>query len=158
MTSRHITLAVFGLLVASAAIPELAFAAEQAASNLEPAPKPTRADYPSIAGVEPRILEDFDREVIRSYWAPERSWIDQRYANVQLPGEEIVAPGFEMALDWGLDYFLGYVGSWSATRRCRAATGTDPVTALGRHLAREWGNPGLGRKVSWPVKVVASRL
>jgi len=56
MKRSHISLVLIGSLTAAAVFPELSVAAEQAAAGFEPAPRPSRADYPEIAGVSARLL------------------------------------------------------------------------------------------------------
>ena len=67
------------------------------------------------------------------------------------------APRFPMQADWDLPRLLGYFGSYSATKRCREATGTDPVAALADAFEAGWGDPAQPRRVSWPLFVHARR-
>jgi hypothetical protein len=53
---------------------------------------------------------------------------------------------------------LGYVSSWSATARYRAATGGDPVAVLERSLTPLWGPPTRLMTVRFPLTVLATRF
>jgi len=52
---------------------------------------------------------------------------------------------------------LGYIGTWSATARCRTVTGMDPMPALADRLAPLWGDPADRRHIEWPLSVRAGR-
>ncbi len=111
-----------------------------------------------VEGIDDAVFDEFEHETVGRYWPPERRWIDLGYANVTLPGSEIPVPAFNMRQDWPLDRLLGYIGSWSATRRYRAATGRDPIPGLRRRVAPEWGVPAQLRALAWRLVVRASRL
>jgi SAM-dependent methyltransferase len=84
------------------------------------------------------ILLDFYRNVIGPYWDPERAHIDARYRSLPFPFEEIPSPEFSSSLRWTRSEILGYVGTWSAVERCRAARALDPLPALDDELRRAW--------------------
>lgn len=94
---------------------------------------------------------------IHPYWPPERALVDDGYAGFDWPFEALEVPRFDMHADWTLARLLGYFGSYSATKRCREATGADPVAALAQAFADAWGDPGQSHRVSWPLFVHARR-
>ncbi|MDN5781719.1 MAG: class I SAM-dependent methyltransferase, partial [Luteimonas sp.] len=98
----------------------------------------------------------FQREIL-PYWPPERADIDAAYANYAWPFEPVAVPGFELVADWPLSRLLGYFASYSATRRCREATGVDPIAAREADFAAAWGEPATTRRVRWPLFVHARR-
>ena len=100
------------------------------------------------AGLQRRILP---------YWPPERAEIDAAYAGYAWPFEPVAALGFELAADWPLPRLLAYFASYSATTRCRDATGHDPVAACAQEFAAGWGDPATARRVRWPLFVHARR-
>jgi ubiquinone/menaquinone biosynthesis C-methylase UbiE len=110
-----------------------------------------------------RITPEVDRAVLHFYnetlqgdWEPERRLVDEGYALVQLPFAEVTAPSFAMTAQWGLDEFLGYLGTWSAVKTHRKRTGTDPLPALRTELEKAWG-PAAPRAVVWDLGVRAGR-
>ena len=108
----------------------------------------------------PPVLADADarlQDAIRPYWPPERTLVDDAYAGFDWPFDGVAVPGFEMQADWSLARLLGYFGSYSATRRCREATGADPVAALAGDFAAAWGDPARTQRVSWPLFIHARR-
>ena len=102
------------------------------------------------------IVEQLYTDLIGPYWPPERALIEEGYASVKLPGDEIDAPCFEMSLSWTVQDMLGYLRTWSACRRYRAAKADDPVSVIESDLVSAWGPDE--RTVSWPLHTRISRL
>lgn len=103
------------------------------------------------------VVSRFYHHVVGEYWPPERRWIETGYADLVMPLPRVDAPDFEMSLRWDLDALLGYVGTWSAVNRYRAARGVDPLPALRAELAPVWGAPEAPRDVRWPLKLHIAR-
>lgn len=96
------------------------------------------------------------REIL-PYWPPERADIDAAYAHYAWPFDPVAAPAFELEAEWTLPRLLGYFSSYSATKRCREATGRDPVAAHTDALAQAWGDPSATRRLRWPLFAHARR-
>lgn len=91
------------------------------------------------------------------YWPAERALIENGYRTIPFPFEEICdPPRFELTCDWQADEFLGYLSSWSATQRCKAATAADPLQPVADILRRQWGEQR--RQVSWPITLRVGRV
>lgn len=103
------------------------------------------------------LVQRFYRETVGPYWPPERRHCEDGYRMLPFPFAQLQAPPFRMAARWPLERFLDYLRSWSATGRYVAATGADPVAALGQALAPLWGGPGALRLVTWPLAVRVGR-
>lgn len=97
------------------------------------------------------------QDAIRPYWPPERVLIDEAYAEFAWPFPRIEPPEFELTAQWTLPRLLGYFGSYSASKRCREATGRDPVAAHAPAFAAAWTDPGAPRPMRWPMFVHACR-
>jgi len=89
-----------------------------------------------------RIGRQFYLDIVGPYWPDERQWTGAGLADLSWPLPECPAPRFDLQAWWNLDDLLGYYQSWSATRRCREATGVDPLPALRERLAAHWGPNG----------------
>jgi SAM-dependent methyltransferase len=94
---------------------------------------------------------------IAAHWPPERRLVDEAYAGFDWPFPAVETPRFEMRARWTLPRLLAYFASYSASQRCREATGEDPVAAHARDLAAAWGDPDEAREVAWPLFVHARR-
>ena len=84
---------------------------------------------------------DAFRTQIESYWPSERAQVDAGYAGFDWPFPALPAPALWLTAEWNLPQLLGYLGSLSATARCRTATGRDPVQDHAEALASAWGEP-----------------
>lgn len=102
-------------------------------------------------------LREFHHGLLGPWWPPERAHVERDYRDLPFPWPEIPFPAQEMTADWTLDQLMGYLGTWSATRRYREQTGLDPLPALREQLALAWGAPGLARTVRWPLPVRIGR-
>lgn len=94
-------------------------------------------------------------DVLGPYWPPERRWVEEGYAGLPFPFREVAAPALAIEARLTLDELAGYLGTWSATRRHREATGRDPVPDAVEALRRGWGDPAAPRPVRWPLAVRA---
>lgn len=98
-----------------------------------------------------RIVRHFYRDVVGPYWPPERKLIDERYRTIPFPFAELTPPAFNMEVEWTLDEYLSYLGTWSATQRYRQQQGTNPLPALRTELLHMWNAPQVKRTVKWPI-------
>jgi SAM-dependent methyltransferase len=111
------------------------------------------------SGITPEVDAVVD-ELYRSldaYWEPERRLVTDGYASVVVPFPEFPTPDFVMRSRWSVAELLGYLGTWSALRRCVETTGVDPLEAVVPALTAAWG-PAETRNVRWQLAVRAFRL
>lgn len=104
------------------------------------------------------LLREFEFETVGRWWPPGRVLVNTGYRDLELPGVQMEVPTFRMSVEWTLEQVLGYLGTWSAVLRLRAATGRDPLPPLRRKLAEPWGEAGRRREVSWPLTVRVCRM
>lgn len=97
------------------------------------------------------------RDVVGAYWPPERAIVESGYGSLEFPFEEIVPPSFAMEKRWMLADLVGYVRTWSATRRFVEARGVDPVLEVSEELSRAWGAPEEVRPILWDLDVRVGR-
>lgn len=107
------------------------------------------------ADLEPAV-DAFRREIL-PWWPPERGLVGAGYARFAWPFEAVAVPDFSLEAEWPLARLLGYFSSYSATRRCRDATGVDPVARHAGAIAAAWGDPEATRRLRWPLFVHARR-
>jgi SAM-dependent methyltransferase len=109
---------------------------------------------------EPRIdqtLSIYYHEIVGRFWPPERRHVESGYRTLPFPYPELDPPSFAMEQRWSLEQLLGYIGTWSATERCREATGRDPVEELRQQLKPLWGDPASVRFIRWPLSLRVGR-
>jgi SAM-dependent methyltransferase len=111
-----------------------------------------------VLAVEPAIdelLHELYYDVVGSYWPPERALVDQGYAGVELPFDEIDTPRLAVEQLWTLSDLLGYIGTWSASTRYRNETGRDAADVMRPRLDQAWGDAAARRLVRWPLHIRA---
>jgi SAM-dependent methyltransferase len=102
------------------------------------------------------IVDTLYRDIVGDYWPPERVTIENGYIDVEMPGELITVPPFEMSLDWSASDMLGFLRTWSACKRYESEKGSDPVMSIAVQLVAAWGP--ISRRVVWPLQIKASRV
>jgi len=97
------------------------------------------------------LLDRFYNDTVGPYWPPERRWVEEGYASLAFPYEEIRPPAFSLTAAWTLPHLAGYLRTWSATQRYTKTQGIDPVSDLVPQLAPHWGEPQTVHTLRWPL-------
>lgn len=109
---------------------------------------------PEIEGV----LLRFYNETVGPYWSPHRRMVENGYADVRLPFDELACDRqFVMSVRWSLDHVLGYLSTWSAVREYQKQTGRNPLELVEPQLRTVWGPTDQLREVAWPVALRVGR-
>ena len=104
------------------------------------------------------VIRRFYRDVLGSYWPPERRHVDDGYRSLPFPFQELDAPAFEIRLDWRLEDLVGYVGTWSAVWALEEAQGPGPFATFRRELEAAWRPATAARSVRWPLALRVGRV
>jgi SAM-dependent methyltransferase len=99
------------------------------------------------------LVTRFYSETVGPYWDPERHLVETGYRTLPFPFAELEPPKFRMQASWSLNHLLGYLGTWSATKKFIATNGFDPVASLTAELTKLWGDPAMMRKIEWPLNM-----
>jgi ubiquinone/menaquinone biosynthesis C-methylase UbiE len=113
-----------------------------------------------MARIDPAIdveVLSFYRDVVGPYWPPERRYIESAYHNLPFAMQEEPAPELEISMQWDLETFVGYVGTWSAVQRYTKEMGVDPLLELQQKLAALWNSADAQRSVVWPLHIRVGR-
>lgn len=94
------------------------------------------------------LVKTFYEAEVGSYWPPERHFIDTQYKTISFPFEKLAHPKFEMVSMRTVDQLLGYLRTWSASKRFEAERGFDPVSLIQGQMRELWpeDEPTLGFK------------
>jgi SAM-dependent methyltransferase len=111
----------------------------------------------TIAPEVDTVVNDYYTNIVGPYWPPDRVHIENRYQSLPFPLTRIAAPESHMTADWSLDALLGYLDTWSATRRFQAARGEHPLIQIRDRLRRAWGEAKT-RPVAWPLFIRSGRF
>lgn len=103
------------------------------------------------------LVGRFHDEIVGPFWPPERKLVGRGYRELAFPFAEIATPAFQIEVPWSLAHLLGYLRTWSATRRFLAANEQDPVGLIERELEQAWGNPLEEKLAIWPLTVRLGR-
>ncbi len=101
------------------------------------------------------VIQPFYRDVLGSYWPPERRHVG--YRSLPFPFAELDALALEIRLDWRLEDLVGYVATWSAVWALQQAEGPGPFATFRRALADVWGAAAI-RRVRWPLALRVGRV
>jgi len=104
------------------------------------------------------VMQRFYRDTLGPYWPPERRLVEEGYRSLPFPFGEFTAPPLAIEVAWRLDDLTGYVGTWSAVQRARAALGQDPVAPFRAELLPAWGDPEASRPIRFPLSLRVGRV
>ena len=115
----------------------------------------------ALCRIEPavdEVVDAFYRITLGSYWPPERRHVDDGYRSIALPIDELVVPPFDMTQAWTLSEMCRYVRTWSSVGQLRAARGDAPLLGFEDSLREAWGDAGVRRRVTFPLRFRAGHL
>jgi SAM-dependent methyltransferase len=104
------------------------------------------------------VIEHYYREIVGSYWPPERVLVEERYQTIPFPFEEFSLPPLAIQIEWNLSDVIGFLGTWSSTVGYIAGRGADPVAEISSDLESAWGPADQVRSVRWPLYLRAGRI
>ncbi|MDJ0918721.1 MAG: class I SAM-dependent methyltransferase [Woeseiaceae bacterium] len=104
------------------------------------------------------VIDTLYNGILGNYWTPERKLVEEGYASVTLPFEELATPRFAMHADWTLGQMLGYLSTWSAGKRYEEEHGSVALNLVRDELADAWGDADSRKRISWPLTVRAWRV
>lgn len=97
------------------------------------------------------LVNRFYFDTTGPFWPPERDIVEAGYRTIQFPFPELELPQFHMQTEWKLEQLLGYLRTWSATKKFIEKNGYDPVDSLGEELLPLWGDQNTTREIRWPM-------
>ncbi len=101
------------------------------------------------------LINELFTDIVGLFWPPERKLVETGYRSIELPMSSIAPPEFAMKIDWAVEEMLGYLRTWSASRRYLMDNGSDPVSLVEDRLQDVWGTGT--REVSWPLNLKIGR-
>ena len=98
------------------------------------------------------VINNFYWNTLRGYWPPERKILEDQYASIEIPLDEIGPPSFEMLKQWNLEQLVGYLATWSAVKNYRQTQHSDPIPGLLDQLSHLWANND-HMTITWPLTI-----
>jgi SAM-dependent methyltransferase len=114
----------------------------------------------SLVRISPEVdavVDHFYTERVGRYWLPERAHVDAGYKTLSFPFPEEPNGPWASEVELDRNALVGYVSTWSATSRCHAATGIDPVPELEAALEPVWPDASAKLRARWPIGLRAGR-
>lgn len=96
------------------------------------------------------VIRNFYENITGPYWDKERKFVDENYAHIPFPFEEIKAPQLKSEYEWELVHLIGYFNTWSAVQHFIAIENKNPVDQIIKPLEKLWGK-AFKRKVGFPI-------
>lgn len=115
-------------------------------------------DLHTVGAAVDAVLERLQSEFVGPYWPPERAIVDAGYRTIPFPFDEVSAPAFELTADWNLPTLVGYMNTWSATKRFEKAKGFSPLEQLAAAFGAAWGDLSTVRTVRWKLTLRLGRV
>jgi ubiquinone/menaquinone biosynthesis C-methylase UbiE len=112
---------------------------------------------PVIESRVDRWLEDFYRVKLAQYWPHRIEYLDKKYRTLPFPFEEIEASPFSAVAEWDVNCLIGFLSSWSASRRYVEANDEGTFEGLMRELEGIWGDT-VSRTITWPLHFRIGRV
>jgi SAM-dependent methyltransferase len=105
------------------------------------------------------VLDWFYGARVGRHWPLERRHVEAGYRDLPFPFAEIAIGDWSMTAALDRRALIGYVGTWSAVARARAAEANDPLVDLATALAGPWPDAAEGemRTVTWPLGIRVGR-
>jgi SAM-dependent methyltransferase len=100
------------------------------------------------------------KEILGSYWSPERQLVETGYSQIQFPFDELPSPTFSMEKEWTLEQYMGYLRTWSSTQKYVDTHQADPVSLIEAELEMAWATASSSNgtnKVVWPIAIRLGR-
>ncbi len=113
---------------------------------------------PSLEGGVNALLQQFYWQALAPYWPAERQHVETGYLELPYPFERIPVRECTIEREWNLEALLGYLSTWSATRRAIADGHADILNQFGQRLQTLWGDADAAKKVTWPVNMRVGRV
>ena len=92
---------------------------------------------------------------VEDYWPPQREIVMNSYRDIVFPWPELKVPAIAMTENWTVEQMLGYLRTWSATKRYQKDRGNDPIARHENALRSAWGDEA--RIVRWPLNFKVAR-
>lgn len=103
---------------------------------------------PSINPEFDQALDYLYNGILGPYWEKERKLVEEGYASIRMPFEEITPPKFDLSVEWSVEDFLGYLKTWSALQKYLKTNDAKEIEVGFEKIRNAWGLAAT-RKVSW---------
>ena len=100
----------------------------------------------------------FYRDILSPYFSEGARLVDNRYADIVLPGKQIDSKNLFVSVKWKLSDMFNFIESWSGTQEYRKRNGENPVKLIDTDLRKLWGDPDKIHTLRWPLFIKIARM
>lgn len=114
-----------------------------------------------VGYIEPPFDELFLRfyqDILSPYFSEGARLVDNRYADIILPGNHLESKNFFVSVKWKIADMFNFIESWSGTQEYRKRKGENPVSLIEMDLRKLWGNPDQIHTLRWPLFIKIARV
>jgi SAM-dependent methyltransferase len=111
---------------------------------------------PEISPEVNEVIRHFHDVTIGDFWQPQNRLIENGYATIPFPFEQLSPPDFYIRKEASLPEVLGLTRSWSATQRYIDANGVNPVEELEPRLKEVWKDADR-KELTWKLILKVGR-
>lgn len=84
------------------------------------------------------IILHFYNDIIKSYWDPERRFMEDKYETVRFNFKPLPSKEFDIELAWSKEQFYGYLQSWSAVQNYIKQNNSSPIDLIKKEVEEQW--------------------
>ena len=99
------------------------------------------------------IIDHLYSNVLAGYWPQERQMVENAYADIAFPWDEIATPIFSMQQQWDLNELMGYLSTWSAVKQYMQKNADNPLEKISSLLKTQWSDDKVVKTVEWPLTI-----
>ncbi|WP_163399113.1 class I SAM-dependent methyltransferase [Flavobacterium fluviatile] len=103
-----------------------------------------------------KILKHFYYDIVGTYWDSERKYLDENYATIPFPFEEIPAEKFQNQFIWTFEELVGYLQTWSSVQHYISKNNQNPIDLIYDDLKISWQKNDM--KVIFPLLLRIGKL
>jgi ubiquinone/menaquinone biosynthesis C-methylase UbiE len=94
------------------------------------------------------VLHHLYEGILGPYWEKERKLVEEGYASIQMPFQELKVPPMKLEINWTSEQFIGYLKTWSALQTYLKTQSPEPIQKAFDDLRFAWGDEDT-RMVAW---------
>ena len=103
-------------------------------------------------------FQRFYWQELHRFWPSERHHVETGYTELPFPFETIGMPNFVIRCQWSLNSFVGYLRTWSASKKALAQGSRELLSGFESKLAELWGGSETKQVIVWPISLRAGRV
>jgi len=106
---------------------------------------------PRVSPAVDRLVAYYYSTLLAGHWPDRISYVDQRYATLPFPFDELEPPALTMTTSWTAAQLAAFLASWSAVPRYQKAHGRHPVDEIWDDLVTAWEGDDATRTITWDL-------